>query len=449
MFISLSIENFRSIKDKNTLSFSASSTGKEHLPNHIYNSPEGNFSVLRSVGIYGANASGKSNILLAFEVLRYLAVLSKNLDENERIPCYEPYALSRESLSSPIKIEADFLLDNDIRYTYKVSFDEKRILEESLDFYPNKVKSIVFDRRGNEIKFGGNYKGGKKLVSFFENNTYLSKAGSDASTPQMIRDIYNFFRLNCILLRTSEKFILDHDNLPDDIMDNISKILCNIDTGVKSVSLVEQEVKIPPFLEGKESEEVRNHYIKRNKTKFMFSHEGESGFQAEFEEKYESDGTRKIFSMMGPLLQAFSERHVFIFDEIDNGLHPHIADVLIKLFNDKTINKVGSQLVFTTHNVQIMSPDKMRRDQIFFAEKKEGKTSTYSLDSFDKKQVKTTSDYASLYDEGRFGAIPLINFFKIKDLILKVNGAEEIDQSIFSSDIDETESNVVENRIKD
>nr|WP_262385656.1 ATP-binding protein [Duffyella gerundensis] len=436
MFLSASIENFRSIKNRSTISFLASGS-KEHHPGHIYSSEKSGHNVLKSSGFYGANASGKSNFLLAFEAIRYMTVGSGNLKEGDKIPCYEPYRLSKNTKNSPTTFEIEFLSRDEVKYVYKISYDESKVVEEILDFYPNKVKSNVFyrgiDDSWETIKFGGNYKGGTKKVAFFENNTYLSKAGDNASTPQMIRDVYNFFRQDCIGLRTSERFKINSSSVDNinDVMDKISKVLCYVDTGIKGITMTEVDVELPEFIEKNIPDEVRKIYIDNTKDKFLFTHVGEDGVEAVFDEEDESDGTRKIFSMMHPLMEAFKDRTVFIFDELDNGLHPHIADMVIRLFNDKTVNKVGSQLIFSTHNMQIMSSEKMRRDQIWFVEKNEGNSRCYSLDDFDKKKVKPTTPYHVWYDDGRFGGVPTINYTKIKSLILDLNGEQDVDPDIF------------------
>lgn len=438
MFLSMSLENFRSIKNKNTVSFLASGA-REHHPNHIYHSVKSGHEVLKSAGFYGANASGKSNFLFAFEALRYITTRSGDLKDGDKIPCYEPYRLSKDTMNSPTKIEVDFLSKEDIRFVYKISFNSSKIIEESLDFYPNKVKSNVFSRVDGDdwesIKFGANYKGGVKKIAFFGNNSYLSKAGNNASTPQMIRDVYNFFRRDCLHLSMMERFKMKSSNTEHDneVMGKLSKVLCYVDTGIKSISMTEVVVEIPEFLEKSIPDEVKKIYIENGKDKFLFTHIGEDGTEAVFEEEEESDGTRKIFSMMHPIMEAFKDRTVFIFDELDNSLHPHIADLVIKLFNDKSVNKVGSQLIFSTHNMQIMSPEKMRRDQIWFVDKTDGSSRTYSLDDFDKKKVKATTPYHVWYDDGRFGGVPSVNYTKIKSLILELNGEQEVNPDIFGS----------------
>lgn len=440
MLISFSIKNFRSIKEKNTISFVASSGSKIYHPGHVYNSEKSGLSILKSAGLYGANASGKSNFLLAFEALRHIVVKTGFLSDGDRIACYEPYKLSRETLSTPTQFEVDFILDDDVRYFYSVTFNSYEIIEEFLDFYPNGVKSGVFYRGDSEswesIKFGGNYKGGVKKIPFFKNNSYLSKAGNNASSPKIIRDAFNFIRKNCFHLGVSDGFKLVKSE-PDDskkILSDVSKVLKYIDTGVRDVSLTEVEVELPEFIEKNVTDEMKKMFIENSKDKYMFTHVGEDGFEALLGEDEESDGTRKIFSMIYPIMEAFKHRKVFMFDELDNGLHPHIADLVIRLFNDETINKVGSQIIFSTHNMLIMTPDKMRRDQIWFVEKNEGKSRVYSLNDFDKRKVKPTTPYHVWYDDGRFGGIPDINFIKIKDLVLEMNGEQGIDPSIFGSD---------------
>jgi len=434
MFLSVSVENFRSIKERNSISFLASGT-KDHHQGHLYVTDNVSSGVLKSLGFYGANASGKSNLLLAFDAIRYLSANSGGLKEGDKIPCYEPFKLSNDTMSNPTSFDVEFILKDDIKYHYKVSFDQFKIIEESLDFYPNKLKSNIFYRGADDtwdtIKFGGSYKGGTKKVAFFKNNTYLSKAGDNASTPQMIRDVYNFFRQDLICMGTTDRFRFRFNSDSFDIMDRISKVLCYVDTGIKNISMTEVEVEIPDFLDKSIPDEVRKIYIENKKDKFLFTHVGEDGVEAVFDEEDESDGTRKIFSMMHPIMEAFKDRTVFVFDELDNGLHPHIADLVVKLFNDKTINKVGSQLIFSTHNMQIMSPDKMRRDQTWFVEKKNGASRCYSLDDFDKKKVKPTTPYHVWYDDGRFGGIPALNYTKIKTLIMNFNGEKDIDDNVF------------------
>ncbi|EGT0649843.1 ATP-binding protein [Citrobacter braakii] len=443
MFLSLSVDNFRSFKNPIKMTFSPTGS-KEHNFSHIYESDTG-VKALKSVGVYGANASGKSNVLLAFHALTWLVSNSGSLKDGQKIPCYEPYKLSSDTKNSPITFEAEILLDDDIRYIYRVSYTQDEIIEESLDFYPSRAKANLFTRtKGStweDVKFGGLYKGGVKKVAFFKNNSYLSKAGNNASSPQIIKDVFNFFDTKIFYLGSNHTLRVLSDGADDfdNVMERVSKVLCYIDTGIKRVSLTQRDVQLPDYMEKSMPQDLKERFINENKDKYLFTHFGENDAEEIFDENEESEGTKKLFSLMPVLLDAFKERNVFLLDELDNGLHSHVADVIIRLFNDPSINSVGSQLIFTTHNMHLMTPDKMRRDQIWFVEKRDGESRIYSLDDFDKKKVTMNTPYNTWYDEGRFGGIPNISFSKIKSLILNMNDSNSVDKDLFGKLDDDEE----------
>lgn len=427
MFISLSVENYRSIKDKLKLSLE-SSRGKNLLSENIYFPESSTKRILKTAGIYGANASGKSNVLLAFNLLFNMVTKSGDLKEGESIPWYDPYLLSQENSKMPTILEVEFLLDDDTRHIYKISFNSEEILSETLDFYPNRSKANIFTRYKDdtweEIKFGGNYKGGNKRIPFFKNNSYLSKAGNNASSPDMIRNVYNFFR-KCIHLNINERFRLANPSyeIMKSFARDTSDLLNLFDTGIDKIEVeVNDDFHIPEEFKNKLPIDVQNKIINDHKYKFVFSHTGRDGTSANLEALNESDGTIRIFSMLPAILSSFMERSVYIIDELDHNLHPHIADFIVKIFNDKSINKVGSQLIFSTHNINIMSPKKLRKDQIFLTQKEKGETHIFSLDEFDNSQLKSSSIFYEFYDSGRLGGIPDISYTKIKRLLLKAQG---------------------------
>lgn len=162
MILSFTIENFRSFKERSVLTFEASGN-KSHNASHIFTSPSGQ-QVLKSAGLYGANASGKSNFLLAFDALKYLVVKTGSLTEGKKIACYEPYRLCEDTKHAPIKFELEFLNRDNVKFIYKISYLANKILSESLDFYPSRAKANIFTREEGQtwedIKFGSLYKGG-------------------------------------------------------------------------------------------------------------------------------------------------------------------------------------------------------------------------------------------------------------------------------------------------
>ena len=168
MIIDFSLKNFRSVKQAQVFSLLALQTGP-HLSQHVAYPAGEHIGVLRSAGIYGTNAAGKSNILLGFDALRFVACGSGALKEGQPIPCYEPYQLALANREAPVRFEIEFVCGDGLRYLYAIAFNRSAILEEVLDFYPGRQKANLF-RRGPDdnwerIRFGSSYKGDIKRIT--------------------------------------------------------------------------------------------------------------------------------------------------------------------------------------------------------------------------------------------------------------------------------------------
>ncbi len=419
MIIDFTVSNFRSIREKQTFSLHAESASN-HLSDNVCLPGNGKIGVLRTAGIYGANASGKSNLLLAFKALRYIVCSSGDLKDGDTIPCYEPYRLSKESKTAPVEFEIEFFSKNSIRYIYRVAFNAKRIISESLDFYPSRTKAMLFKRDENDhwdnISFGGLYKGGRKKFAFFDNNSYLSKAGNSADAPETIRDIYNYFRSEIFHLSANQQVnVLQWKENPIWI-EKVTAILAAVDTGIVGLDFKEHDIsdiKIPNDF----PDSLKKKILDIEKIKPVFLHQGEGGQQEEFVEKMESSGTIKLFNMLPMLIEAFDDGGALILDELDNSFHPHLAELIIKLFNNPKVNQNNAQLIFSTHNINLMNPELLRRDQLWLSEKTDGETRFYSLDEFDKSTVKMDSPFSKWYVDGRLGGVPSIDIETISEII--------------------------------
>lgn len=421
MIVSLVVENFRSIKERTEFSLIASGSAG-HLDEHVYRDESINFGVLRSAGIYGANASGKSNLLMAFEAIRCIATETGSLKDEESIPCYEPYLLSEEMRESPVSLEIEFITKEKLRFNYKVKFIRSEVIEESLDYYPSKIKANLFKRDESDdwesIRFGSHYKGGSKRIAFFKNNSYLAKAGDNASSPEIIKTAYNYMGRYLRHVGLNEKIRLSSFGDRDAVVKKTADMLCLFDTGISEITYKQIELdKIPFRMSDDAPQEIKDMIAEDFGFNYLFSHKTESGKDLKMSLRRESEGTQKLFEIIPMIYSAFERGVTVIIDELDSSLHSHIATIIIRLFNDPSVNKYGAQLIFTTHNLNLMSPDKMRRDQVWFCEKNSGKTRVYSLDDFDKKKVKSSTPYADWYDDGRFGAVPDINYDKIRCLL--------------------------------
>jgi AAA15 family ATPase/GTPase len=201
-----------------------------------------------------------------------------------------------------------------------------------------------------------------------------------------------------------------------ELVEKVAALLSLVDTGISKISVQERtdtdSIKIPADF----PDDIKLRILKDRKYKPLFLHLTDTGSGELFEEEKESDGTRKLFHLAPLIIETLSKGGVLIMDELDNSMHPFMAELIIKLFNDKRINKSNAQLIFSTHNINLMSSELLRRDQIWFTEKQDGMTKFYSLDDFDKKKVKPQSPFNQWYAEGRFGAVPAINYQGIVEL---------------------------------
>jgi len=412
MIVEFTVANFRSIKDEQTFSLYAESVGT-HLVDNLARFPaSGDLNLLRSVGVYGANASGKSNLLLAFYALRGLVVASKSLEDFAAIPSYQPYWLSEETKTKPVCFEIEFVVFGETRYRYKLAFLRDKIVEERLSVFHTAKESVLFSRAvldtWETIRFGSLYKGGRKRFPFFGNNAYLSKAGSSADAPQMIRDVYNYFMHGLAHIGVNDIHSISELMMDEHALHEITALLSSVDTGVVEVRREEKldSSNFPPGIPAS----LKKTLLRNMNAKYFFAHKTDEGGSEQFEMTEESAGTRKLFELAPMLIDALHYGGVLVVDELDNSMHPFMAELIIKLFNDPDVNQGHGQLVFSTHNINLMSPELLRRDQIWFAEKTQGASRFYSLDDFDKKKVTPTSPFNRWYAEGRFGAVPKIDY---------------------------------------
>jgi len=418
MIVDFTIKNFRSIKTEQLLSLYADKKPKHHAGNITY--IENELGVLRTCAIYGSNAAGKTNIILAFEALQYLIVESGDLKDGDPIKCYEPYLLSDATKNSPTRIEIELYIDR-TRYSYHIEYNGKEIIYEKLDFYPNARASNIFLRNSPDdwksVKFGERYKGGKKQTAFFANNTYLSKAGNSPDSPEIIRKVFNYFRKNTQTMLTNQAIgVFDWDE-NENTVSIMNSFLKKVDLGIDSFGIEKVEnsdsLKFPENMPEALKQKLAAEFSKKE----YFYHSDDNGNLVRFEKNKESSGTNKLFRLLPLFIQVLREGSILFVDEIEGSFHPHIAELIIKIFNDPLVNKNNAQLIFTTHDLSLMASDVMRKDQVYLTNKDLSRgTSIYCLESYETK-LKDNSPFAKWYDEGRLGAIPKINYRNISDAI--------------------------------
>ena len=415
MLVEFRIKNFCSLRDEQVLSLVATkdktlqdsntqATGISAAPN-----------VLRSVVIYGANASGKSNLIKALQYMRGVVTESATAIAPGQIFGVQPFRLDSDSANQPSEFEVTFLLDG-VRYQYGFAMTAQRIVGEHLLVYKAFKPQKWFTRRfdidtGKDIyEFGSGLKGPKNLWegATRPNALFLSMAVQLNSID--LRPVFEWFSNQLVIFNEQSQLspqvsiqMLKHAQGRKDI--------CNFLTNADlSLSDIEVETRTVPgqsvhldLLVGKT--EVRVENIEEHKVRF---HHVTKHGTAVFDLLEESNGTRNLLFLAGPVLNILRKGLTLIIDELDTSLHTLLVRELVRLFHLSDINTKGAQLVFTTHDTSLLdAPDLFRRDQVWFVEKNQDQAS--SLINLSEFSPRKNEALERGYLIGRYGGIPFIN----------------------------------------
>lgn len=409
MLLQFQCKNHRSIKDEITFSMLASSDDS-HEEKLIKSLGEGNY-ISRCASLYGANGSGKTSIISAILYMKQL-IINSNSYQNESQMVRLPHKLA---INSPTKYSINFE-KNGIVYQYSFEYDNKEILEESLYYWPNGKKAMIFERTSEMVNNEPSFKFSTEFRKIGENcrgrlkpfKLLLSVAFTETNIEYVI-NAFNFFQNDLIILfsnkpsnwRDYSMNVLKNDNELRQIFLNflhsIGSDILDLKPDRQIISLSEQDLEKFP-LELKNA--LANQKIMQDTLRIMYK-----DFDITIEE--ESEGIKKLFAMVCPLIDIIRNNKIFFCDEIENSLHSSIVlEIIRRFFNNE---KSTAQLIFATHNTEILDLNIMRRDQIWFTEleKTERKTDLYSLS--DIKNVRKDEAVQKGYIAGKYGAIPMIN----------------------------------------
>ena len=430
MIIEFAVTNFRSIKDRQVMSFEIDGQiGKSCLSDQIITPIDKSHgrNLIKSSIIYGANASGKSNILKALDALISIVENSTDFKLDKSIPNYEPFKLDRQYLKKPTIFEIDFIAKDTRRYFYEISFDNSKIISEKLLYYELNKKStstsILFIRsENNDIHYGDSYRG-KRDFSLNPNQLLLSKAGVD-DIPAF-KEAYRFFSTYILyapaqttqfdeqMLRITER-IFNNDEKEISLREAIISIVKASDTGINKIFIQDDssKIKFDEDVSDDEKEKVLSHFKLRIKTKHPLYENGVEVGESTFDLSDESTGTMKLLGLSGLVVSALKIGAVVVIDELDKNLHPLLTRMIIGLFHNPIINKNNAQLIFSTHDVSLIDRELFRRDQITLVNKDlEGKTEIVRLSDF--KGISKITPLSKWYMAGMFKGIPAINEYQI------------------------------------
>lgn len=409
MLIEFSVMNFLSFKEKVTLSLEKESGNENEENTFVFNNEE----LLKTAVIYGANASGKSNLIKAFTTAILMVKNSNMIPIGGKWDILKPFLFSEDTKNGPSEFEFIFIT-NKIKYRYFFSADVNKIYNESLDAYYSQKPTNIFTRKNTaEYSFINSDK--KTLESIASKNTENKLFLSTATTwnYEKTKDAFLWF-LNSIDTYGSFDSMLDQDlinysNNDEDLKEFTLKLLKESDIFIKDlrVNYEEKDVDNSSFIINNQNQGP----LKMKSIKIAMDHEitdsqdEKNIYTLDFED--ESSGTKILFALAPILKRAFEKTKIIIVDELEKSLHPTLVKYIIKLFNNEKLNTKNSQLLFTTHAISLLSLDLFRRDQIWFTEKNSltGNSDLYPLDSF---SVRKEENIEKGYINGRYGAIPFI-----------------------------------------
>lgn len=424
MLVEFKVNNFRSIKDTATFSMLASSKDEGNC------SEVRDYSLLRSAIIYGANASGKSNLLKAMAFMGKLVLNRyKIMQSIDKLP-HDPYRLSDETENESTTFEIVFFANDEVKYRYGFEVDNEVVYSEWLyaDEKGKEAKLFFRDEKESDYVNPNKFKEGygffnkkEEKIKIAKNQLFIWKCDqSDGEISQTILQWFNQFNMidgmdhNGYINFTMKKM----ENI--EFKKQIIELVKTADIGIDDIQIEEEDVSLETISKLPIPEDIKNELLNEKGWKSIslnmihpkFNKDGQYIGNVVFElDEDESKGTRKFFAMSAPILDTLNDGGVLIIDELDASLHPMLTQHLIELFHNKKINKYNAQLIFATHDTNLLKPELFRRDQVWLTEKDQyGATTIYSLAQF--KNVRKQEDFEKQYIQGKYGAIPYLGKFE-------------------------------------
>lgn len=414
MLVEFRTQNFRSLRDEQVLSLVAS-PDKSLLDTHALDTGlKAAPHVLKSAVVYGANASGKSNLIKALQYMRDVVLMSATLQPGQAFARLQPFRLDAVSASQPTAFEVTFILDG-VRYQYGFAMNAQRIVSEQLLVYKAFKPQRWFERHfdaesGKDVyEFGPGLKGSKTLWEGATRPNALFLSMAVQLNSEALRPVYDWFAHRLVILNEhaplSPQFSLEMLKLEAQ-RKAIGEFLRAADISIADVEVATKQATVHSIrfdlATGKREEETGEQTV----DEVRFHHLTEHG-QAVFDLADESSGTRNLLFLAGPVLDILSNGQTLVVDELDTSLHTLLVQALVRLFHRPEANTGGAQLVFTTHDTSLLDAYGLfRRDQVWFVEKRPDQSSSlYPLLDFSPRKNEALERG---YLQGRYGALPLL-----------------------------------------
>ncbi|GHV14856.1 hypothetical protein FACS189491_11610 [Spirochaetia bacterium] len=420
MIQEFSIENTYSIKTRQTISFEAANDDADDLH---YCMNEDGVKLLKIAALYGPNASGKSNIIKSFDYyFRFILNAFSSLKPNENTQ-FMPFLFDEKTKNEPGIFDLVFYLNN-IKYEYHLVMDSKCIHKEYLTFSPKKQRKLIFERECVNVnddwehlaylyKWGDTFSGAKKnFESMTRPNATFINTAAQLNHPEM-GEIYRYLTkiyhpmiipLNQGLISYTLNQMGKNESIKNEFLNFLSAADIN-----HINDIIIKEIEVPNSVIGRLPEAVKSglnnvegkYYAKEP----LLSHNYGRNYYLPVNE--ESMGTRRLLELAGPFINIINNRRFLCIDEIDTSLHEEILEFFIKTFLEKS---TCSQILFTSHNIELLDSGLLRDDEIWFIEKGNDGSSEYRS-IVEYTGIRKETSRKKLYKAGKFGAWPIISSY--------------------------------------
>lgn len=440
MLVRFSLTNFKTFRERAEWSLVASTDTTRETEN-VVDCPQFGLRLLKSAVIYGANASGKSKLLEGMLFMREFVRESANTQPGDAI-AVEPFRLSTVSEQEPSEFEVIFIHQS-VRYRYGFEATGARVVAEWLYYRPKTKEIEVFSRDGQAFKPLNPKEVKGSLAQYIKEGNVRE----NALALSLITQLYKHPVANAVLAWFNKLKIIS--GLTDQgyrgfsmgqVQESVRKeamlrLLQEADLGIEDIAIKPLDLdQLPEEIPKEVREELRRAMVRDKKAKILSdvltSHTKYDAAQQASDtvqlsmQKNESEGTQKFFSLTGPVLDVLESGHVLVMDELDSRLHPNLVCKLVALFNSQKHNPNNAQLLFNTHDTNLLTGGNFRRDQIWFTEKdRYGAATLYSLANF--KGVRKADNLEANYIRGRYGAVPYLGDFQLLPAPLPATARED------------------------
>ena len=425
--LSFTASNVRSYRDEVHFSLLATRFAQSEVRRELHmSSLKTPIGVLPAAGVFGANASGKSTLLLALADMRAIVASSFRSGTRSSGVYRRPFLLDDAYRSQPTRFEVELILQG-VHWQYGFEVNDERVLGEYAYYYPRGRQALVFDRTPDGISFGPPFRSSGRALSQLmrDNALFLSVAG--AADDEQLTPLFEWFLRNLQLaesknrgprvVRTAE--MVKEPQTKERVMALIRAAelgVCDIERAPLDPEIAERVQRSLRVIRGEEGDPDTS----EDDNKIVFGdsvrlkHRGTTG-DVELEPEFESLGTMVWVGLIGPVLDALDGGRVLLADELDASLHPFLVTLLVGMFQNPELNPLCAQLIFNAHETSVLGDSDqgvLGRDQIWFAEKDlEGATTVYPLVDFRPRRDEALG---RRYLQGRFGAVPVVDHGEVR-----------------------------------